>query len=477
MAVKGYWQNYINGEWVDGGGGRLPVENPSTGEHLADVARADAGDVDRAVAVARACHESHVLTSDKPIVRGRMIRQMGEYLQDHEAEIVEILTLEAGKPLAESRIEVEGAARYLEFYGNIAESNGGREIPMGDQYYNFTVHEPYGVSAQIIPWNFPLDIIARGIGPALAAGNACVIKTPELTPLSCTFFADAAEAVGLPKGALNIVCGYGNEAGAALATHRDIDQMVFTGSVPTGTSIATAAAQNLVPCVLELGGKSAAIVYEDADIDNLVENVRWALFYHSGQICSAMSRVLVHESIHDDLLDAVRAKAESMSMGAGIDDHDMGAMTSFQQRDRAAELVTLAIADGARLVSGGATPDLPGAHYQPTLLADVAPDMMIAQTEVFGPVLSAIPFRHEEEAIRIANNSDYGLVGGVFTRDISRALKAAQSIRAGQIFINEWFIGGAETPFGGFKQSGYGREKGREALMNYVQTKSIGVKL
>ena len=174
MAVKEYWQNYINGEWVDGGSGRLPVENPSTGEHLADVARADAGDVDRAVSAARACHESHVLTSDKPIVRGRMIRQMGEYLQDHEAEIVEILTLEAGKPLAESRIEVEGAARYLEFYGNIAESNGGREIPMGDQYYNFTVHEPYGVSAQIIPWNFPLDIIARGIGPALAAGNASV---------------------------------------------------------------------------------------------------------------------------------------------------------------------------------------------------------------------------------------------------------------------------------------------------------------
>ncbi len=477
MTIKSYWQNYINGVWVDGDAGRLTVENPSTGEQLAEIACAGAADIDRAVAAAKACHKSRVLTAIKPSDRGRKIRLMGEWFNEHRDQIAEVLTLEAGKPLTESQIEIDGVIRYFEYFGNHAENLEGRSIPMGDKYYNFTVYEPIGVSAQIIPWNFPLDIIARGIGPALAVGCACVIKTPELTPLSCTFFADAAEAADLPVGALNLVSGYGHEAGAALAQHTDIDQMVFTGSIPTGISIATAVAKNVVPCVLELGGKSAAIIYEDANIENLVENVRWALFFHSGQICSAMSRAIVHESIYDDVVEAVVEKARSMSQGPGIEDLDIGAMTSFKQRDRAAALCEQAMKEGAKIATGGKAPDLSGAFYEPTLFTDVTPDMSIAQQEVFGPVLCAIPFKTESEALEIANNSEYGLVGGVFTEDMSRAMRAARSIEAGQVFVNEWFIGGVETPFGGYKKSGYGREKGREALMNYVQTKSIGIKL
>lgn len=477
MSISDYWQSYIDGKWVDGGGGRLSVDNPSTGEHLADVALANAADVEAAMRAARTCHNNRSLTKITPVERGRMVRGMGDWLLANKEEIAEVLTLESGKPLSESKIEVDGAARFFEYFGNQADTLEGQSIPLGDDYYDFTTYEPVGVVGQIIPWNFPLDVLARGLAPSLVTGNANVIKTPELTPLAIIYIARAAEAVGFPPGAVNMLCGLGGEAGAALAEHPDINLSVFTGSVPTGVSVATAAAKNVVPCILELGGKSAAIVYEDADIENLVENVRWALFFHAGQICSAMSRVLVHEKIYDDVIDAVRSKAESLSIGPGIDDCDMGAMTSHGQRDRADGLVQKAIAEGARLVTGGSAPDNSGAFYTPTLFANVNPTMDIAKTEVFGPVLSAIPFKTDEEAMAIANDSQYGLVGGVFTKDISRAMRAAQSIQAGQIFVNEWFIGGAQVPFGGYKKSGYGREKGREALKNYVQTKNIGIKL
>ncbi|MEM7207790.1 MAG: aldehyde dehydrogenase family protein [Pseudomonadota bacterium] len=477
MAIQGYWQSYINGEWVDGAGGRLAVDNPSTGEHLADVALADAADVEKAMRAARACVESRALTAITPVERGRMVRAMGDWILARKDEIAEVLTLESGKPLFESKIEVDGAARFLEYFGNQADTLEGKSIPLGDDYYDFTTYEPMGTVVHIIPWNFPIDTLARGLAPALVAGNANVIKTPELTPLTIIYIARAAEAAGFPPGAVNLMCGYGHEAGAALAAHPDANLQVFTGSVATGISVATAAAKNVVPCVLELGGKSAAVVYDDADIENLIENVRWALFFHAGQICSAMSRVLVHEKIYDDVIDAVRAKAEQMKIAPGIEDADMGAMTSLGQRDRAASIVEKAVAEGAQLVTGGSAPDNSGAFYKPTLFANVTPEMDIAHTEVFGPVLAAIPFKTDAEALAIANDSQYGLVGGVFTKDLSRAMRTAQSIQAGQIFVNEWFIGGAQVPFGGYKKSGYGREKGRDALLNYVQTKNIGIKI
>ncbi|WP_343559339.1 aldehyde dehydrogenase family protein [Kiloniella sp. b19] len=479
--TKPYWQNYIDGEWVDGGSGRIDVINPGTGEKLAEQALANAADVDRAVQAAKRVHLSGELSGLRPVERGRMVRKMGEYLLEHRDEIARVLTLEQGKPLWEAELEISGCARYMEYYGNQAETVEGRSIPLGDSYFDFTVHEPRGVSAQIIPWNYPMEMTARSLSAALATGNTVVIKTPEMTPLTNAWYAHAAEAVGLPKGAVNILCGLGHEAGAALSAHPGVDQIVFTGSVQTGIAIASAAAQNVVPCILELGGKSAAIVHEDADLDAFERDVRWGIYFNAGQVCSAMSRVIAHESIHDELLERISGIARSLSVGPGIERTEfganMGAMVSEGQRDRAEGMVQQALSEGANLVAGGRKLNLPGAFLEPTVLGNVTPDMTIAREEVFGPVLSVLKFRSDEEAIAISNGTPFGLVGGIFTRDLQRATQAAQRIRAGQIYVNEWYAGGVETPFGGYGQSGYGREKGREALWNYVQTKNIAIKL
>ncbi len=479
--VKPYWRNYVDGQWCDGAAGRIKVDNPATGEPLAEQAMADAADVNRAVAAARRCHESGVLTAMRPVERGRMVRRIGEYLLEHRQEIARTLTLESGKPLWEAVIEAEGAARYFEYYGNQAETVEGRSIPLGDGYFDFTVHEPYGVSAHVIPWNYPLEMAARSLSAGLATGNACVVKTPELDPLSSAWLAQAAEAAGFAPGAVNLLCGLGREAGAALVAHPGVNQVVFTGSVQTGVAIATAAAANVVPCILELGGKSAAIVYPDADLDRLMDSVRWGIFFNAGQVCSAMSRIIVHEDIQQEVLDRAQALAGAMQVGPGIDQDrfgpSMGAMISERQRDRAANMCEQAAQDGAQVVSGGAAGIDAGWFLQPTVLTQVAPEMTIAREEVFGPVLSVLTFRDDQQAIDLANATEYGLVGGIFTQDIDRAMQAARQMRAGQIFINEWYAGGVETPFGGYGKSGYGREKGREALWNYVQTKNIAVAL
>ncbi|MEO1027289.1 MAG: aldehyde dehydrogenase family protein, partial [Pseudomonadota bacterium] len=351
----------------------------------------------------------------------------------------------------------------------------------GKDYFDFTTYEPFGVSAQIIPWNYPVEMTARSLSAALATGNSCVIKTPEMTPLSNAWFAYAAEAVGLPTGAVNILCGLGSEAGAALSAHPQVNQIVFTGSVPTGVAIATAAAQNVVPCVLELGGKSAAIVHDDADLAAFENDVRWGIYFNAGQVCSAMSRVIVHDSIHDELVERMVGVARSLTVKPGTEQPDfgptMGAMVSDTQRDRAAQMILDAQVQGAIVATGGRKLNIPGAFLEPSILTDVTPDMDIAQKEVFGPVLSVLKFSSDEEALRIANGTPYGLVGGVFTRNLDRATQAARHLRAGQVFVNEWYAGGVETPFGGYGKSGYGREKGREALWNYVQTKNVAIKL
>ena len=479
--MKDYWQNYIDGEWVDGGAGRVDVVNPGTGEVLAAQALADEADVDRAVQAAKRVHHAGALRDMRPIERGRMVQAMGRYILDNLDDLAKVLTQEQGKPLWEAETELRGAALYFEYYGNQASTVEGKSIPLGAGYYDFTDCEPFGVSAQIIPWNYPVEMTARSLSAALTTGNTCVIKTPELTPLSNYIFAHAAEAVGLPKGAVNILCGWGHQAGAALSGHAGVNQIVFTGSVPTGVAIATAAAQNVVPCVLELGGKSAAIVHDDADLEAFENDIRWGIYFNAGQVCSAMSRVIVHESRHDELVERAVKVAKSLSVGPGMERAEaganMGPMVSEGQRDRAAGMVSEAEAQGASVATGGRKMNIPGAFLEPTVLANVTPDMTIAQEEVFGPVLSVLKFRDDAQAMEIANGTQYGLVGGVFTADLDRATRAARQMRAGQVFVNEWFAGGVETPFGGYGKSGYGREKGREALWNYVQTKNVAIKL
>ncbi|WP_420860292.1 aldehyde dehydrogenase family protein [Algirhabdus cladophorae] len=479
--MKHHWQNYVDGHWIDGGAGRLDVVNPGTDQHLATQAVADAADVDRAVQAAKRVHLSGALTDLRPVERGRMVQAMGRYLIEHIDEVAPLLSMEQGKPLWEAKMEISGAARYFEYYGNQAETVEGRSIPLGAKYYDFTTYEPFGVSGQIIPWNYPVEMTARSLSAGLATGNACVIKTPELTPLSNYIFAHAAEAVGLPAGAVNILCGYGHEAGAALSGHPDVRQIVFTGSVQTGIAISTAAAQNVVPCVLELGGKSAAVVHADADLAAFEDNVRWGIYFNAGQVCSAMSRIIVHESRHDELIERISGVARSLSVGPGLDRTEFGAnmgpMVSNAQRDRAARMVAEAETQGAKLVTGGRAMNIPGAFLEPTVLTDVTQDMTIAQEEVFGPVVSVLRFGSADEAISIANGTPYGLVAGTFTGNIDQAMRDAQSLRAGQVFVNEWYAGGVETPFGGYGLSGYGREKGREALWNYIQTKNVAISI
>jgi aldehyde dehydrogenase (NAD+) len=393
-------------------------------------------------------------------------------------EIAELECLDNGKTLANGRNEVALTVRYLEYYGGMADKLEGRQIPLGPGVVDYTVHAPFGVSAQIVPWNGPLPVGARSVCCALVTGNTVVLKSPEDSPLSLIKFAQACERAGVPRGAFNLVCGYGNDAGAALAAHRDIDHIVFTGSVETGKSVLRAAAERVVPCVMELGGKSAAIVHADADLPLAAQRAARGIFTHAGQICSAASRVLVQRSIYEPFIEAMVSQARGRVVGPGIEGADMGPLISSRQLDKVEGLCRAGVAEGAVLACGGArVAGRAGFFMQPTVFRDVQPGMRIAREEFFGPVVVAIPFDSPEEAIAIANGTDYGLAAGVFTRDLSLALWTAERLVAGQVYVNDWWVGGVETPFGGTKRSGYGREKGQEALLGYVQTKNIGIRL
>jgi len=476
--LKEYWQNYIDGKWVDGaGGGRIRVLNPADNSLLAEVAQGTAADVEAAVAAARRVVASRALVDMRPMDRGRMVIDMGRKLRARKEQLAQLLTLDAGKRISEAMGELEGAAKYFEFYGGMADKIEGRYIPLGDSYIDYVVPVPYGVTAHIIPWNFPNNMIARSLAPALAAGNAAVIKAPELDPLTCYVFADLAREVGFPDGTVNIITGYGSEAGAALASHSDVDQIVFTGSVPTGISIMKAAAENVVPCVLELGGKSPGIVFPDADMDNMVANMQAAIFMNSGQVCDAQSRLLVHADVYDHVVERMVVATEALKIGPGLEDSDITPLISPQQLDRVEGYAQIGVQEGARAVTGGRRIDgVEGNYMQPTILADVTADMRVNKEEIFGPVLTVTRFGSTEEVLEIANGTEYGLAATMFTNDLDKAIWCTERLEAGQVHVNEWGVGGNETPFGGFKKSGIGREKGAEALASYYQSKNVGFK-
>ena len=475
-AIEPLWRSFIGGRWC-GDGQRLAVEDPATGETVAETVLAGRAEVDQAVQAARECHRSRALSGPRPAQRLELMLRIAAEIRGLTEHGAEVLCLESGKKLDDARHEFEEAARYFEYYGGMADKIEGRSIPLGDGYVDWTVREPLGVSAQIVPWNFPVALAARSLAAALATGNAVVIKTPELTPLAASLLGLACERAGAPPGSVNVVTGWGDEAGAALVEHRDVNQIVFTGSVPTGRSILHAAAERIVPCVMELGGKSAGIVYDDADLDTVLASVRSGIFFNAGQVCSALSRLLVHESIHDELVERAVALADGLRVGHGMENADLTPLISRAQLERVERLCSAGIEAGAQPATGGRRIDGPGHFMQPTVFTGVAPDMGLAREEIFGPALALMPFRTAEEAIALANDTDYGLVAGVFTRDLERALYTSQRLVAGQVFVNEWFAGGVETPFGGMQRSGYGREKGLEALDNYVQTKNIAVRL
>ena len=478
MTNTGLTKNFLGGKWIEGDqGAYLAVQDPATEDTIADCALAGEATLAKALELAQASRDRGDLSSMPPSDRATLMRRIATEIRNLIPEGAPLLCRESGKTVADAQDEFEEAAKYFEYYGGVADKIEGKSIPLGPDYVDYTVYEPMGVSAQIIPWNFPVSLAARSMAPALSAGNAVIVKSPELDPLALALLGRAIEAAEVPNGAVSILNGIGADLGARLVASSQVDQIVFTGSVATGQSILGGAANSVTPTLMELGGKSAAVAFADADIDQLMASMKTGIFFNAGQVCSAMSRLLVHRSIYDQVVAAVGEVASGLIVGHGMDSADLTPLISARQLDEVENITSMARQEGARVISGGQRIDRKGHFMAATVLADVDPKAVVAQKEIFGPVICLTPFDTEAQAIAIANGTEFGLVAGVFTQDISRALRVANKLRAGQIFVNEWFAGGISTPFGGVGKSGFGREKGLEALYNYVRTKNIAIRL
>lgn len=472
----GTYKNFIAGQWVLSEQA-TEVINPANGEVIARVSMASADDVNQGIAAARRVHESRILFEMPPHERSAMLHRIADQLEQLKLEGSKLLTLESGKRLMDAEGEFDEAVRYFRYYAGMADKIEGRSIPLGKDYIDYTVHVPYGVTAHIVPWNFPLSLAARSLAPALAAGNTAVVKVPELDPIATLLLGLACENAGVPEGSVSILCGRGSVAGEAMTCHPDTQQVVFTGSVPVGQRIQAAIAPRVIPSVMELGGKSAAVVCDDADLEKVVENVYWGTFYNAGQVCSALSRLVVPRQMQARIVELIQQKIDQLSIGNGLDNADITPVISAQQQTSILDLCAKGVAEGATLECGGEALNRTGYFIAPTVFSDVPPQSSIAQEEFFGPVLCVMPYDSHEEAVQIANGTDYGLVAGVFTKNLERVAWYSRHLEAGQVFVNEWYAGGIETPFGGMKMSGMGRDKGQEALYNYLQTKNIAIKL
>lgn len=467
------FDHWINGQSTPTrGGGTLTTHSPADDAEVATIAMGTAADIDHAVSSATAA--ASAWRRQKPIGRGRLLMALAAAIESHSDELSNLEAGETGKPVEQARAEISGSAAYFEFYGGLVNSLHGDTIDLGPDRHSFTRREPFGVVGVITPWNAPLNQAARATAPALAAGNVVVLKPSEFTSATTLTLARLATEVGFPDGVLNVVTGDGPGPGSALVQHDSVRKVAFTGSVRAGREIGRIAADRIIPLTLELGGKSANIVFADADLDRAVVESLSAFTFNTGQVCSAGSRLLVQREIHDEFVQRIVEAARVLS-----DSGRLGPVTTEAQYKKVLDYFDIARADGAHPAIGGDAPSDHRAGYfvPPTIYTGVDNSMRIAREEVFGPVASIIPFDDEAEAVAIANDSDYGLVSGVWTRDISRALRVADLLETGQVFINTWLAGGIETPFGGVKQSGYGREKGVEALHHYTQVKSVTVAL
>src|SRR6266404_1140124 len=442
------YQLFIDGQFVDAESGKtFKSPNPATGETFAEVAEADKADIDKAVAAARKAFEGK-WSKISARERGRMIYKLSQLIEAHAAELAELETMDNGKPIREATyIDLPGVVENFEYFAGWPTKIEGETIPVPGQMFNYTLREPVGVCGQIIPWNFPLLMAAWKLAPALAAGNTVVLKPAEQTPVTALELAKLIQEAGFPEGVVNVVPGFGETAGAALAGHPGIDKIAFTGSGEVGKLIAKAAAQDLTKVSLELGGKAPNVVFADADMDQAVNGAMMGIFFNQGQVCCAGSRVFIEEPVN-----------------------------------RIKGYVDIAREEGATVFAGGGQPELEGAFkkgyfFQPTIFSDVNNSMRVAQEEIFGPVSCAITFKDDDDLLRQANDTMYGLSAGIWTRDITRAHRFARAVKAGTVWINTYNMMNAASPFGGYKQSGYGREMGKHALELYTQVKSVWVDL
>ena len=475
-------QLFINGEWRDAAGRQtIDVVNPATEEIIAKVASAEQSDVDAAAAAARAALDGPwgKLSARE---RGRLVWKIGERLMERADEIARLETLHNGKPIFESRqIEVPAAAECFQYYAGWADKIHGETVPVKGNFLTYTLREPVGVVAAIVPWNFPLLLTSWKVAPALACGNTVIIKPASQTPLTALALAEVAQEAGLPPGVLNVITGPGSKVGQMIVEHPGIDKIAFTGDTSTGKGIMKGSADTLKRITLELGGKSPNIVFPDADLDAALRGATTGIFYGKGEVCAAGSRLLVDKSIKNEFLEKVAARAKKMAPGDPMDPKTrLGAISSKKQLENDLRYIELAKKEGAHLVAGGSRADIgtgKGYFLQPTVFDGVTPEMTIAREEIFGPVLAAIEFGDVDEAIARANDSNYGLAAAVWTKDIKKAHYVARKLQAGTVWINTYNVYDTAAPFGGYKQSGFGREMSMHALEHYTQVKSVWVDL
>lgn len=467
---------FIDGVWQDPNSNNyLPLLNPSSGKEICRIARCSDHDVNLAVSAAR-----HSLDGEwgqfTALERGRILQKIGSLVKDKIDLLSKIESIDVGKPLSQSKADAIALARYLEFYSGAADKIHGETIPYQNGYTVYTLKEPHGVTAHIIPWNYPMQIIGRSVIGALTMGNAVVLKPSEDACLTALAFADICREANLPKGALNVITGYGSETGEILSKHSGINHISFTGSVPVGTKIQKNAAENIVPVTLELGGKSPQIVFSDANISQAIPFLMKAGLQNAGQTCSASSRILIQKSIYTKVEKALAAQYKNLTIGPAIQDFDLGPLISKKQVSMVQKYLNLGL-DLKKIAELKLNDKLKnGSFISPTLFGMVDPSHALAQEEIFGPIQVLIPFDDEEEAIKIANGTKFGLVAGIWTNDGSRQLRMAKKIKAGQVFINNYGAGGGvELPFGGTGHSGYGREKGFEALNSFSTIKTIAI--